>query len=98
MIAYIEWRWFTRLAGAVLYRYALPSEKFECLNDAGMCVSRSVIRPTEVREISDIAASLVEADVELRIIPALEPLKRLWNTSFHVSGIRLRNMGAAKRP
>ena len=93
MIAYIEWRWFARLAGAVLHRYALPSEGFECLNDAGMWVSRSPALPTEVQEITDIPASLDDADLELRVVPALEPLKLLWSTSLHVSGIRLRNMG-----
>jgi hypothetical protein len=98
MIAYIEWRWFARLARAVLYRYTLPSEGFECLNDAGMRVSRSVAMPTEVQEITDIPASLDDANLELRVVPTLEPLKMLWNTSLHVSGIRLRNTGTPVHP
>lgn len=95
MIAYIEWRWFARLARAVLYRYTLPVDDFECLNDAGMWVSRSDAIPSEVQQITDIPASLDEASVELRVVASLEPLKHLWNTSLHVSGIRLRNMGTA---
>ncbi|QOG05490.1 hypothetical protein IGS74_12835 [Aureimonas sp. OT7] len=98
MIAYIEWRWFTRLAGGVLYRYTLPSEGFESLNDAGMWVCRSAARPAEVQEITNIGTALAEADVELRVVPTLEPLKSLWNTSHHVSGIRLRNAGAIHLP
>lgn len=98
MIAYMEWRWFSRLAGAVLYRYALPSEEFECLNDAGMWVSRSVVRPTEILKITDIGASLDEANLELRVVPTLEPFKGLSSTSLHVSGIRLRNMGGPALP
>jgi len=91
MIAYVESGWSARLARAVLYRYTLPGEGFECLNDAGMWVSRSVALPTEVEEITDLPASLGDANVELRVVPSLEPLKGLRNTSLHVSAIRLRN-------
>ncbi|MGO7421998.1 DUF6886 family protein, partial [Rhizobium ruizarguesonis] len=31
--------------------------------------------------------------VELRVVDTLTPLKGLWGTSLHVSGIRLRNAG-----
>jgi len=95
MIAYIEWRWLACLVGAVLYRYALPSAGFQSLNDAGMWVSRSVVSPTEVRQITDIPEALADAKIELRVVPTLEPFRTLWSTSLHVSGIRLRNVGTA---
>lgn len=91
MIAYIESSWFTRLSEAALYRYAFEPDDFVCLHDAGMWVSRSTATPAAVDEITDLPESLHEADVELRVVPALEPLKALWNTSLHVSGIRMRN-------
>ena len=94
MTAYIEWPWLKRLSEAVLYRYALPSDDFESLHDAGMWVSRSPATPTEVVTITDIPASLVDAGVELRVVPSLQALKGLWQTSLHVSGIRLRNAKA----
>lgn len=96
MVACIEWPWFRRFRETVLYRYALPPEGFESLEDAGMWVSRTGATSTEVRRIDDLPASLAAMDVELRVVPSLEPLKALWNTSLHVSGIRLRNMG--RRP
>lgn len=98
MIAYIEWSWFVRFAEVVLYRYSLPGEGFECLNDAGMWVSRCAATPIEVQKITNVPASLDDASVELRVVPTLESLKLLWNTSLHVSGIRLRNMGTAAPP
>ena len=58
-----------------------------------MWVSRSVAIPTEIQEITDIPASLDQANVELRVVPDLEPLKALSRTSLHVSANRLRNMG-----
>ena len=99
MIAYVEWAWFDRIASALLYRYALPHEPFESLDDAGMWVSRRAVIPTEVEAIGDAPKALHEAGVELRVVPTLAPLKALWSTSLHVSGIRLRNaQGDAFKP
>ena len=92
MIAYVERSWSDTLSGAVLYRYALPGDAFESLNDAGMWVSRTAVTPTDVTRIDDLPQALSDADVELRTVPTLEPLKGLWQTSLHVSGIRLRNL------
>ena len=91
MIAFVEWEWFDRLSQAVLYRYALPGERFQSLNDAGMWVSQTATRPIEVQKIANLPKALEDSDVELRVLPTLESLKVLWSTSLHVSGIRLRN-------
>jgi len=95
MIAYIERSWFDRLSQAELHRYALPAERFQSLGDAGMWVSRAATTPIEITRITDLPRALEEASVELRIVPTLAPLESLWRTSFHVSGIRLRNMTRA---
>ncbi len=35
--------------------------------------------------------ALEAANVELRLLPSLEPLRDVWETSLHASGVRLRN-------
>jgi hypothetical protein len=52
----------------------------------------------EIQKITDLGAALDEANLELRVVPSLEPLKVLWSTTLHVSGIRLRNIGSASVP
>lgn len=95
MIAYVEPGWLDSLSRTGLYRYALPGGQFEPLNDAGMWVSRSAVTPEDVTTVGNLPEALAEAGVELRVLPTLEPLKPLWGTSLHVSGIRLRNLGKA---
>jgi hypothetical protein len=91
MIAHIEWAWFERLRTGRLYRYELPSGAFEDLQDAGMWVARSPVEPIGVDLVDDLPAALAEQGVELRLMDSLTPLKDVWNTSLHASGIRLRN-------
>jgi len=91
MVANIEWAWFERLRTTRLYRYTMPPAAFEDLNDAGMWVSRSMVEPEAVTTVADLPAALAEANVELRVMPSLLPLRGAWNTTLHASGIRLRN-------
>ncbi len=91
MVAYVEEAWADAVSTATLYRYELPPESFESLDDAGMWVSRAAVRPLRRTEIGDLADELSAAGVELRTLPDLTPLKDVWNTSLHASGIRLRN-------
>jgi hypothetical protein len=90
-IAHIEWAWLDRLGTGALHRYELPAEPFMNLHDAGMWVSRAPVTPIKVETLSDLPAELRAHGVELRIMESLAPLKELWKTSLHVSGIRLRN-------
>jgi len=90
-IAHIEWAWFERFRAARLTRYELPVEPFESLEDAGMWVSREAVEPLAVEPLDDLAAAMAAHDVELRLMPSLVPLKGVWDTSLHASGIRLRN-------
>jgi hypothetical protein len=91
MIAHIEWTWLDCLATGSLHRYELPEATFMSLHDAGMWVSRLPLTPIKCETLSDLLAELRGHGVELRIMESLASLKELWNTSLHVSGIRLRN-------
>jgi hypothetical protein len=90
-IAHIEWAWFDRLKTASIHRYELPAESFEDLDDAGMWVARTLVRPLAMETLSDLPAALRDQGVELRIMQSLAPLRDAWDTSLHASGVRLRN-------
>ena len=91
MLAHVEWVWFERLCAAAVFRYELPPVTFESLHDAGMHVSRQPVAPVGVERIADLPGALRAADVELRVMPSLLPLRDAWGSSLHVSGVRLRN-------
>jgi len=91
VVAFVELRWLERISATTLWRYELPAESFEDLSDAGMHVSRSTVRPIGVDKVMELPAQLAAESVDLRHLPTLMPLRDLWNTSLHVSGIRLRN-------
>jgi hypothetical protein len=93
MVAHVERRWFDRLSRARLYRYTLPADGFENLDDAGMYVARDTVTPIAVDRVDDLPRALERAGVELRILPSLQTLQPLWSTSLHVSAIRMRNSG-----
>ena len=94
VIAHIEWAWLDRLITEVVYRYEMPMSNFEDLHDAGMWVSRVRVEPIGIEPLNNLPAKLQAHGVELRIMETLAPLKAAWNTSLHVSGIRLRNAQA----
>lgn len=91
MIAHIEAAWLERLRETTLYRYELPWAGFEDLGDAGMWVSRQAAAPIRMDAVKDLPGALHAAGVELRIMTSLTPLRDVWSTSLHASGIRLRN-------
>jgi hypothetical protein len=91
MIAHVEWSWLPRLASTVLYRYELPADHFEPLDDAWMWVSTQPAVPLGVETIDDVLDALHQQGVELRIMENLTPLKDVWATTLHASGVRLRN-------
>src|SRR5690606_26096568 len=45
VIAHVEYAWLERIRTTTLYRYELPDEPFESLQDAGMWVSRETVTP-----------------------------------------------------
>ncbi|WP_064694802.1 DUF6886 family protein [Rhizobium aegyptiacum] len=90
-VAFIERHWLERLEAETIHRYEMPAEDFEDLGDAGMWVCRGCVIPMERIAVSRLDREFAPRRVELRVVDSLRPLKRLWDTSLHVSGIRLRN-------
>jgi len=92
MVAHLEWAWFERVRATTLYRYVLPAEGYESLDDVpGAHVNRRTVIPDRIEAIPDLLGALRDADVEVRFMPSLLPLKGAWDSTMHVSGNRLRN-------
>jgi hypothetical protein len=91
IIAHIETAWLERVRTGRIHRYELPATAFEDLQDAGMWVSRTPVRPLAMQTIDDLPAELAAQGAELRVMERLTPLHGLWETSLHFSGIRLRH-------
>ena len=97
-LAYVEKAWLERLQSATIYRYELPAESFEDLHDAGMWVSKEVVEPLRMDALDSLVSKLEIHNVELRVVDSLVPLKEVWRTSLHASGIRLRNAQGWGKP
>ena len=91
ILAYVEATWLPAIGSEVLYRYELPTASFQSLEDAGMWVSRTAVQPMRRVEITDLRSRLWQENVELRALDSLLPLRDVWTSSLHASGIRLRN-------
>ena len=91
MIAHIEWAWLEKVRTGRIFRYELPRTPFEDLRDAGMWVSHTPVEPLRMEAIEDLLAALRACDVELRVMRELTPLRNVWSTSLHASGVRLRH-------
>jgi hypothetical protein len=91
MQAHIEAAWLERMTTTRVYRYAFDAEAFEPLQDVGMWVARRTVRPLAVQPVGDLLTALAAADVELHVLPDLLPLRGVWESTLHASGLRLRN-------
>ena len=91
MVAYVERDWLERIRTGVLYRYELPGDAFEDLRDAGMHIARETVEPLGMTVVDDLLGALGDCDVDLRVMDNLAPLRDVWSTTLHASGIRLRN-------
>ena len=91
VLAYTEKAWLGRVQRETIYRYEMPSLTFEDLDDAGMWVSKVAVKPSRLEALSNLPKEHQAYDVELRVLENLLPLKEVWNSSLHASGIRLRN-------
>ena len=98
IIVHIEWAWVERVRTGRICRYELPAEGFEDLEDAGMWISRAPVEPLGMEVIDDLPAALAACGAELRVMPSLTPLRDVWSTSIHASGIRLRNAAGWPQP
>lgn len=92
MLAFVDRAGAVALDAAAIHRDTLPCEGFEALGDAGMWVSRRRVRPLRAERLTGLAAQLALRGVALRAVDSLLPLKALWQSSLHASGIRLRNV------
>jgi hypothetical protein len=90
-MAYVEHAWSARLGAAHIHRYTLPADGFECLDDAGMHVSRSAVEPLRRERLDDLPAALEQGGTQLCFVDSLLPLRGAWASTLHASGIRLRN-------
>ncbi len=90
-MAFVEKAWADRVAAGHVYRYELPAESFDNLEDAGMFVSRTAVRPLALAHVTDLPHALRASGTELRLVDSLAPLRGVWNSTLHASGIRLRN-------
>ena len=91
MIAYTERTWLEPLRTAIVHRYDLPASSFVDLRDAGMWVSRTSVVPNGVETLMDLPDQLQRRGVELRLLDSLPPLRDVFQSTLHASGIRLRN-------
>jgi hypothetical protein len=91
MLAHIEAGWLERMRTTAVYRYVFDGRPFENLRDAGMHVSASTVTPLRVEPVGDLLQALNETDIELVVLERLTPLRGVWDTTLHASGIRLRN-------
>lgn len=89
----VESGWLGRLRSCRLYRYHLPPETFECIDEcAGYFVSREPVTPARVEVVSDPMAELLRRGVELRFVPSLWPLHdAVAASTLRFSMIRMRN-------
>ena len=56
-----------------------------------MFVSRRVVHPMGCERIANLPQALKDSHTELRVVDSLLPLRDVWNSTLHASGIRLRN-------
>lgn len=90
-IVHVEWAWLDRLRGATIHRYELPGETFEPVDGDWQWVTRAAVTPMAVEALGDLLGEMGRAGAELRLVDSLVPLRDVWSTTVHTSGIRLRN-------
>ncbi|MGD1855012.1 MAG: DUF6886 family protein [Leptolyngbyaceae cyanobacterium] len=90
-LVYIEEAWLNPVNTATIYRYNLPTEAFVSLKDAGMWVAKTEVTPISSDALTQLPKEHQKRNIELRTLDNLLPLKGVWQTSLHASGIRLRN-------
>ena len=93
VVAAIESRWLGRMRNTTIYRYTLPAEGFALRDEyAGYWVSERECMPLEMEPIRDLMAALVDAGVDLRIMPSLVSLRNaVIESTLDFDIIRWRN-------
>ena len=95
MIACIEWAWLERLQTTALYRYTFAADTFRLLEgpnaSPGTWLSDEIVVPSRIEAMGKLLDRLAEERIELRLMASLAPLRGVWDTTLHASGVRLRN-------
>ena len=93
MAAYVESSWLGQIESYQLYRYSFDDKLFMSINDAGMHVCRDIVEPVAIEPMGRLMEHLLAANVDLRPVETLQPFAdaRLWESTLHFSGIRLKN-------
>lgn len=92
MIA-IEAGWYERIRDGKLYRYSFNPENFELMDwNAGYYVSSKTVKPIRVEPMDDLIGAMLDASIELRVMPSLMLLKKqVLSSTLRYSMIRMRN-------
>ncbi|WNB91898.1 DUF6886 family protein [Bacillus sp. NEB1478] len=92
-IIVVEGRWIDRIQNTKLYKYSLNDARFAMMDEgAGYFISYETEIPLKIEEVGSLLDALVEENVELRIVPSLQPLyEQLPQSTLHFSMIRMRN-------
>ncbi|MEJ6403548.1 DUF6886 family protein [Yoonia sp. 2307UL14-13] len=89
--AYFQTHWAGAISRATLWRYTLPADSFTMLGDVGMAVSKEVVKPIQKHRLTSLRTLLKARKVALRPISDINAMTDLFETSLHVSAIRLGN-------
>ena len=89
----IETSWQARAQAATIYRYSLPTDGFECIDEtAGYFVSRKPVKAITMEALDDLPSHIAASGAELRVLPALWPLHdAVAASTLAFSMIRMRN-------
>lgn len=93
MVIVVEGGWLGRINNTKLYVYEFENNGFDWFDTgAGYYVSKETVVPLSVNAVGNLMERLIQADVELRITPSLNPLHdALVSSSLQFSMIRMRN-------
>jgi hypothetical protein len=91
MVAHVEARWLHAIRAASLWRYELPPDGFRAIDGDWTWVTDRRVVPLDRRPCGDLLTALAAQGVEVRVVDSLVPLRDVWSSSLHASGIRLRH-------
>jgi hypothetical protein len=91
----IELRWLTALSTTALYRYRFDAAAFRPWSEAsGQWIAHEAIKPLDVERMPDLAQCHVDAEIELRAVPSLWPIRDLaCSGPWDFSVVRFTNAG-----
>ena len=89
MVALIEPDERARLTIGHTWRYELPPQSFETIDDAGMHISHEAVEPISVERLCHLVDWLAGDNVMLETCDDFESMRPLWHSTLHASGIHL---------